>query len=117
MKVKTKEPELKKKEVVCKIPCRDCDAAYIGETGRPLQKRIAEHKYGVKTNNRKNGIAVHAWDNDHRMQLGCCRNYGEGTSILRRVLQKTGRMRKQYVPGPFSSSSKGLGTRLVASLS
>ena len=32
--------------------------------------------------------------------------------ILRWVLRKTWRMRKRCVPGPFSSSSKGLGTRL-----
>lgn len=46
--------------------------AYIGETGRSLPKkknRIAEHKYAVKTNNRKSSIAVHVWDNDHQSDL------------------------------------------------
>ena len=66
MKVKTRVPDVKKKEIVYKIPCRECDAVYIGETRRSLQKRITEHKYAVKTNNWKNGIAVHAWDNDHQ---------------------------------------------------
>ena len=53
------------KEVVYKIPCQDCET-YIGETIRSLRKRIAEHKYAVKSNDRRNGIAVHAWDNQHR---------------------------------------------------
>ena len=65
-RVKIKTPELMKKGVVYKIPCRDCETSYIGETGRTLQKRISEHKYAVKTNNRKNGIAVHAWDMGHQ---------------------------------------------------
>ena len=65
-RVKTKTPELMKKGVVYKIPCRECETSYIGETGRTLQKRITEHKYAVKTNNRKNGIAVHAWDMCHQ---------------------------------------------------
>ena len=65
-KVKTRTPELKKKEVVYRVPCQDCDAAQIGETGRSLQKRLTEQKYAVKTNDRKNGIAVHVWDMDHR---------------------------------------------------
>jgi hypothetical protein len=67
-RVKIKIPELKKKGVVYKVPCRDCGASYmyIGETGRSLQKRITEHKYAVKTNNRKNDIAVHARDMEHR---------------------------------------------------
>ena len=52
--------------VLYKIPCQDCEAAYIGETGRSVQKRITEHKYAVRMNNRKNSIAVHAWDNNHR---------------------------------------------------
>ena len=65
-KVKTKTPELKKKGVVYKVPCRDCETCYIGETGRSLQKRITEHKYSVNNNDRKNGIAVHAWDMGHQ---------------------------------------------------
>ena len=64
MKVKTRVPDMK--EIVYKIPCRDCDAVYTGETGRSLQKRLTEHKYAVKTNNQNNGIAVHAWDNNHQ---------------------------------------------------
>ena len=58
-KVKIRTSELKKKEVVYRVPCQDCDGAYIGETGRSLQKRLTEHKYAVRTNDRKNGIAVH----------------------------------------------------------
>jgi hypothetical protein len=65
MDMKMKVPQLKKKEIVHKLPCQDCEAAYIGETGRALEKRITEHKHAVRTNDRKNGIAVHAWDN-HR---------------------------------------------------
>ena len=64
-RLKTKMPELKRKGVVYRIPCRDCEAGYIGETGRSLQKRITEHKYAVKTNDRRNGIAVHCWDMGH----------------------------------------------------
>ena len=65
-RVKTKIPESKKKGVVYRIPCQDCEAGYIGETGRSLQKRITEHKYAVKTNDRRNGIAVHCWDMGHQ---------------------------------------------------
>lgn len=66
MKVKSKRPAMRRKEVVYRIPCQDCDVAYIGETGRSLQKRLTEHKYAVKSNDRKNGMAVHAWDMDYR---------------------------------------------------
>lgn len=66
MNTKTNTLELKKKDIVYRIPCRDCEVVYIRETGRSLQKRITEHKYAVKMNNQKNRIAVHAWDSDHR---------------------------------------------------
>ena len=65
-RVKTKPTILKKKGVVYRIPCQDCETSYIGETKRSLRKRITEHKYAVENFDRKNGIAVHAWDMGHR---------------------------------------------------
>ena len=68
-KVRTKIPELKMKGVVYKVPCQECEASCIGKTGRSLQKRITEQKYAVKTNDRKNSTAVHAWDMDIQLYM------------------------------------------------
>jgi len=32
-----------KPEVVYKIPCKNCEQVYVGETGRPLGARVKEH--------------------------------------------------------------------------
>ena len=39
------------KNVIYKIPCSDCDAYYIGQTCRPLLKRIKEHEACHRLNN------------------------------------------------------------------
>jgi len=36
-------PNSSKKNVVYKITCKDCDASYVGQTGRKLNTRITEH--------------------------------------------------------------------------
>ena len=68
VKVKEPMPELKRKGVVYEVPCNDCDHVCIGETGRTLEKRLKEHRSAVKKNDRKNGIAVHAWDTGHQVK-------------------------------------------------
>ena len=67
--VHTKQPQpaLKKKGVVYQVPCADCGCVYIGETGRTLEKRLSEHRGAVKRNDSKNGIAVHAWKTQHKV--------------------------------------------------
>ena len=67
MKVKDPRPPLLKKGVVYRVSCMDCDMSYIGETGRNLKKRLVEHKAAVKRGDTKNGIAVHAWERQHRV--------------------------------------------------
>ena len=68
VKVKEPMPELKRKGFVYEVLCNDCDHVYIGETGRTLEKRLKEHRSAVKKNDRKNGIAVHAWDTGHQVK-------------------------------------------------
>ena len=67
VRLKTARPKLKKKNVIYKVPCLDCTSVYIGETGRCLQVRLTEHKAAVRRGDRKNGIATHAWDHNHRV--------------------------------------------------
>ena len=33
-----------KPELVYKIPCKNCERVYVGETGRPLAARVKEHR-------------------------------------------------------------------------
>ena len=52
--------------VVYKINCSECDATYIGQTGRNLSQRVKEHHTAtVKGQVTNSGIAQHAWDEHH----------------------------------------------------
>ncbi len=41
---------------------------HIGETGRALQKRFAEHRQAVKRSEDKNGIAVYTYTHKHQIE-------------------------------------------------
>ena len=43
-KLKDKADPMKMSDAIYQIECKDCEQMYIGETGRPLQIRIAEHR-------------------------------------------------------------------------
>ena len=55
----------RKKGVVYEVPCNDCSRVYIGEMGRTLEKRLSKQTTAVKKHDPKNGIALHAWANQH----------------------------------------------------
>ena len=73
IRVKEPRPQILRKSVVYKVPCMDCNRAYIGETGRNLKKRLVEHRAAVRRGDtcNKNGIAVHAWEQQHGRKLVC----------------------------------------------
>jgi hypothetical protein len=54
--------------VVYKVPCQDCDQAYIGETKRNLQTRIKEHQKANRKGDQKNGIAEHTRTTHHQIR-------------------------------------------------
>ena len=53
--------------IVYKIPCNDCDLVYIGESGRRLSTRLAEHKECVNniSKHTKSALGTHRYEHDH----------------------------------------------------
>ncbi|UYV76593.1 hypothetical protein LAZ67_14001351 [Cordylochernes scorpioides] len=51
--------------VIYKIPCKSCQAVYIGETGKPLTERINQHKSVLKHHNPTSLLVDHALINGH----------------------------------------------------
>ena len=80
---KDKQETLEKSEVVYKIPCKNCNQVYIGETGRKFGTRLKEHEKDVENNKKgqftrtkrkeslqelnKSAITDHANQNNHEI--------------------------------------------------
>ena len=63
---KDRDSLMEKAGVVYQVNCKQCDAAYIGQTGRHLYERIKEHRSAVeKGYTRQSGIAEHAYEKHH----------------------------------------------------
>jgi len=58
-------PDSSRKNVVYKVSCRDCDASYVGQTGRQLKTRISEHRNHIRRDTSTNSVIT-----DHRIQSG-----------------------------------------------
>ena len=58
----------KTKGVVYKIPCKDCDQCYIGQTGNSFDTRIKQHKAALRLmQEEKSAVASHALSLGHRV--------------------------------------------------
>ena len=63
---KDSTPDLQWSGVVYRIPCSNCPASYIRQTGRRLQQRIEEHKHAVRQADFNSSVlAEHAWNHSH----------------------------------------------------
>ena len=58
-------PNLNKKNVVYKINCSDCDASYVGQTGRQLHTRISEHRNQIRHKIQNPSVVT-----EHRVSYG-----------------------------------------------
>ena len=63
--VKGKDKPEDRPGAVYKIHCSDCQATYIGETGRNLTTRLTERKRATKTDDLNNNIAEHHLKTNH----------------------------------------------------
>ena len=65
--VKDKDEPSDRQGAVYKIKCCDCQATYIGETGRNLNVRLTEHKRATRNGDINNHIAEHHLKTNHRI--------------------------------------------------
>ena len=63
--VKDKDKSEDRQGAVYKIKCCDCQASYIGETGRNLSTRLTEHKRATRNGDVNNHIAEHHLKTKH----------------------------------------------------
>ena len=75
-------PAGQKANVVYRIPCLSCPNSYVGQTARPLDVRVGEHKAAVKKcETASSAVAEHIWVKGHQMDWSA-------TSILARETDK-----------------------------
>ena len=63
-------PEWQRKGVVYSVPCNECSRAYIGQTGRSLDHRIADHRRALRNGDEAaSALAEHMFTAGHKMDL------------------------------------------------
>ena len=65
--VKDRDEPNNRQGAVYKIKCSDCQASYIGETGRNLNTRLTEHKRATRNGNVNNHISEHHQLTNHKI--------------------------------------------------
>ena len=63
--VKDKDKPENRQEAVLKIKCCDCQATYIGETGKNLSTRLTERKQATGNGDVNNHIVDHHLQTKH----------------------------------------------------
>ena len=67
--MKYKRTDDLKRNVVYKVNCDDCDAEYIGETGRNIIIRMSEHQRDINIHKMTNNMFQHMDETSHTFAL------------------------------------------------
>ena len=101
-KDKTKPSE--KCGVVYDIPCSNCEANYIGQSGRRLQTRIDEHSAAVGKGSTSSAVAIHTLQTGHLINWGEVKIRDSDSDDNRRLVREAIQIRKR---GPSMNRNKG----------
>ena len=107
--VKDKDEPSDRRGAVYKIKCCDCQATYIGETGRNLNVRLTEHKRATRNGDINNHIAEHHLKTNHRIDWDSAECVTYSTDYYQRIsleswftnLEQTPLNRCQQLPAPY----------------
>ena len=80
--------------VVYKVSCGDCDASYIGQTGRKLGERLAEHQNSISRRPESSAVGQHSADTGHEIEWGNTEILGRDAWENRRLIREAIRIRQ-----------------------
>lgn len=91
---KDKTPDHSKSNVIYKIPCKNCNKCYIGQTRRYLETRLKEHKNNIKPSNllrsnhdNETALVTHTRDG-HSFAFDDVKIIGQQTNLKKRLLHE-----------------------------
>ncbi|KYM94743.1 hypothetical protein ALC62_14621, partial [Cyphomyrmex costatus] len=85
-----------KSNVVYRIQCNDCDASYVGQTGRQLKTRINEHRSHIRHNtSNRSVITDHRLQYDHDFQWEDVKILDEEPNYRKRIISEMLNIKKQ----------------------
>ena len=107
--VKDREQPDERQGAVYKINCSDCQATYIGETGRNLNIRLTEHKRSTEKQDKTNHIAEHHRQTKHNIDWDSAKCITYSTNYKQRLtleswytnLEQNPLNRPQQLPAPY----------------
>lgn len=80
-RLKDKIPLPQQRNLIYAVPCGTCrgeNKVYVGQTSQPLQKRLSQHQYSVKTGLCMTGLSQHTIEEGHKFDF-------EGTRVLDKI--------------------------------
>ena len=103
--VKDKDEPKDRQGAVYKIKCCDCQATYIGETGRNLNVRLTEHRRATRNGDLNDNIAEHHLQTNHRIDWDSAECVTYSTNYYQRIvlerLEQTPLNRCLQLPAPY----------------
>ena len=84
-RVKDKDRREDQAGVVYNIKCSNCDAHYVGETGKKLATRLLEHQRAVNRKDQSSAIYRHGTEQQHEMDW-------QGAEVVYRDKRKNNRL-------------------------
>ena len=101
--VKDKDKPEDRQGAVYKIKCCDCQASYIGETGRNLSTRLTEHKRATRNGDVNNHIAEHHFKTKHQTCITYSTDHYQRLTLEGWFtnLEQTPLNRSQQLPAPY----------------
>ena len=107
--VKDRDEPNNRQGAVYKVKCSDCQASYIGETGRNLNTRLTEHKRATRNGDVNNHISGHHRLTNHKIDWDSAECLTYSTNYFQRLtleswytnLEQTPINRCQQLPPPY----------------